>query len=149
MIGLGVTAPRPGCPATTFSATSPVKDPCEIKYRFDFPVIGEEDIGIPLNQIINDAKLQISESLPQLINTAFTAARPKINDVMSDVEYMIPEAVDEAMEQHVWPEIDRRKALLMAEVDVVKDDAVKAALAVTATVVMSVGLAAWWVKKGG
>jgi hypothetical protein len=35
-----------------------------------------------------------------------------------------------------------------AEVGLVKDDAIKGMLALTGMVVLSVGIAAWWVKKG-
>lgn len=112
-------------------------------YKVDmpFPWGKDTEIVLPVQTIVDDLWTAI---LPKL-NALETKL---IGDMEEEVAYYSPTAARKVLNEVILPAVDKELEVAFAKVDVVKEDALKAGLAITATVVLAVGLAAWWIKKG-
>lgn len=143
----GVGALGQACPLPPQGAVQ--KDPCERKYEFDIPIWGRSDIGVPMVQMMSEAFMTAERMAPTFVERMKPIIYPlvdqKIADAMAEVEMSIPAWTREAI-QAAQPEIDRQKELVAAQAELLRDEALKVAAALTGIVVLSVGLAAWWIK---
>ena len=125
------------CPPTSFPRGAARRDPCEITYKVDLPILGEEDVKLPINQVVNDVWLQLE---------------PKVNALVADVEGEImreaPDVAREVMDQIVIPRMHDQVEGAIAEIEVIRDDTVKALLIATGTTIAAIAFAAWWIKAG-
>lgn len=154
--GLGDTssvARASWCPPTSLKPGQ--RDPCETRYTFDLPLVGKTEFGLPVSAMTNDALLTVQQQLPQILDeslpTVYQRLAPYIADVkastFADLEYFVPELLDDLMKKQIIPELERQKENVIAEAEVLRDEALIAALAMTGIVAISVGVAAWWLRK--
>lgn len=148
---LGLGAPS-WCPPSTFNRDNPQRDPCEIGYKVDLPLLGETVIKMPVNQLINDIRVQLDRELPGIVDNVWTQAQPKLEQLVvgieDDMKYFVPVLVDEVLREQVSPMLEGELGVFLAQTNLIKEDALKALLLLTATTLLGVGLAAWWIKKG-
>jgi hypothetical protein len=135
----------PGCPPTSLKPGQ--RDPCEIKYGFDLPLVGQTEFGLPIPAITNDALLTIEQQLPAMLDNVLPMVeqkiQPYVNSVIADLEYELPSLADQIIKQQVLPELETQKQDLIAQADVMLQKAFLGALAIT-------GVAAfgyWYIKK--
>lgn len=126
----------------TYRAVGAGPGPVE-KYKIDapFPWGDNTEIAVPMQQMVDDAWQAISPKIDAL-------EAKLIQDMEGEMEIYAPVLVKQVMDEVVRPEIAKQMEVAFAEVGLVKDDAIKGMLALTGMVVLSVGIAAWWVKKG-
>jgi hypothetical protein len=113
------------------------------KYKVDapWPWGDNTEIALPVDALVSDA---------------WTAALPKINalesqlidDMENEATLFAPKLVKQVMDETVMPEIRDELEVMMAGLDLLEKDAMKAILAVGASVIIAVGVGAWWLKKG-
>jgi hypothetical protein len=122
------------------------RDPCEIRYSFDLPLVGETEFGLPIPAITNDAINTVKQQMPEL----YRSMQPYIEDVkasaFADLEYFVPELVGDVIDAEIMPIVEREKENIQARAEMLVGDTLKVAFVMTATVVAAVGIAAWWVK---
>lgn len=151
MYGAGLGAAPDWCPPTSYSRDEPRRDPCEVTYKFNLPVIGEREVAVPVNQIVNDIWLHVQSILPEIVDKSWEEAQPKINQLVAgverDLEYFVPELVDEVMQEQILPELERQLTIVFAKVDVMKDQAIQSAWGIGLLLTAAVGTAAWWVRS--
>lgn len=149
--GLGATPGRPSwCPATTLDAENPPKDPCEIAYSLEVPIVGRTTMRLPISQMTNDAIITAEQQLPGLLDRqlpmVWQKLAPYIFDVKSsiigDLEYWLPEQAQALMDDVVLPEWEAQKDSLVADMKL----AVEKAL-LGAALLGGAGLGVWWLWK--
>jgi hypothetical protein len=113
-------------------------------YKVDapFPWGENTEIKIPVQAMTDDAWAAV---YPHILDLETKL----IGDMEDEVRYFAPVIINKIIAENVRPELEKQMTVAFAKVDVAKDDAIKAALGVAGMVVLSVGLAAWWVKRGG
>lgn len=150
MNGAGLGAPS-WCPPSSFLRDHPSPDPCAITYKVDIPILGESDVKIPINQIINDIRLQLNQEMPGIIDNVWNQARPKIEQLVVDIQEELtrvaPDITNDLIRQTVMPLVYAEIEKLLAEVDVMVGNVTKVMLGVGGAIVLSVGIAAWWLKS--
>jgi len=114
-----------------------------VTYKVDapFPWGSNTEITVPMQQMVDDAWSAISPKITALESQL-------VSDMEDEMNLYGPQLASKVMTDVVNPEIAKQMEVAFAQVGIVKDDAIKAALALTGVIVLSVGLAAWWVKKG-
>lgn len=140
---LGAT--RPGnCPPA--SLPSGQRDPCEIEYAFDLPLVGKTSFGLPIPAMTNDALLTIQRQLPQVLDQSlpvvYQKLQPYIASLMADVEFEVPRLADQVLNAQVLPLIQREKEVALAEIEVITQ---KVLLGLGVLGVGGIG--AWWLIK--
>lgn len=141
---LGAT--RPGwCPQSSLKPGE--RDPCEVQYGFDLPIVGKTSFGLPIPAITNDALNTVEQRLPSLLDATLPVieqkVQPWINSVIADVQYEAPALVDKIIKQQVLPELQTQKEELLAQADVIMQ---KALLGTAVITLLAIG-GFWWVKK--
>ncbi len=151
-VGIGATPGRPTwCPATTLDAENPPKDPCEIAYSIEAPLIGRTTMRLPISQITNDAILTAEQQLPALIDRQLPMVWDKLQpyifqvkgSVLSDLEYWLPEQLESLLDDVVLPEWERQKEILVAETEVMMK---KMLVGVGFMAAAGVGIL-WWMRR--
>lgn len=151
--GLGATRPA-WCPPTSLRKGQ--TDPCEIPYEMDLPIFGKQTFRLPIPAMTNDAMNQVQARLPQVLDAtlpvAYEKVLPYVNslkaDLVRDIEFLGPRLAQDLMDDVVLPELELQKENIVAQANVLKDEALITAVAVGGMVVIAVGAAAWWIKKG-
>jgi hypothetical protein len=119
-------------------------------YPVRLPVVGQTTLEVPVSDMTNDALEAATASLPQYLPTYYQQLLPYINEqkglLMRDVEYLAPIVVDKVLDEEVLPEVERLKEYALAHVENIRDQAILALLAMTGTIVIAVGTAAWWIN---
>lgn len=112
-------------------------------YKVDapFPWGDNTEIKIPVQAMVDDAWAAAYPHILDLENKL-------IQDGEDEVNLYAPEAVRKVMKDVVMPSVNTELESVFAQVDVMKEDALKAALAIAGILVVAVGVSAWWVKKG-
>ena len=113
-------------------------------YKVDapFPWGKDTELVIPVQAMIDDAW---AAALPHLD----TLETKLIGDAEDEVSYYGPVATKKILDTVVTPYIDTELQTMLAQVDLLKNDAIKAGLALTGTVVIAISVAAWWIRKHG
>lgn len=141
------------CPQTSLKPGQ--RDPCETRYTFDLPLVGKTEFGLPVSAMTNDALLTVQSQLPGILDESlpliYQKLGPYIADVkasaFADLEYFVPELLDDLMKKQVIPELERQKENVIAEAEVLRDEALLTALAMTGILAISVGMGVWWLKN--
>ncbi len=113
------------------------------KYKVDapFPWGDDTEITLPIQELVNDAWSAVTPRINEL-------EAQLIEDMENEASLYAPRLVKQVMDSVVTPEMNRQMEVAFAELDMMETDALKALIAVGASMVLAVGLAAWWVKKG-
>lgn len=134
---LGAVRPT-WCPGT--SLQSGVRDPCEVQYSFDLPLVGKTTFGLPVPQMTNDALLTIQKQLPQLLDASlpviYQKAQPYIDDL---TDFVIPGVVSDLLKKQVVPMVDNQKEEIVAQANVLMQKMLLGVAVITAA-----GLGAFW-----
>ena len=105
--GLGATRPS-WCPGTSMSAGQ--RDPCEIEYAFDLPLVGKTSFGLPIPAMTNDAINAVQARLPQLLDQSLPVVYQKLQPYIDDLtDFVIPGVVSDLMKKQVTPMVDNQK----------------------------------------
>lgn len=137
---LGQEAPtRPTwCPSTSLRPGQ--RDPCEIEYAFDLPLVGKTTFGLPIPAITNDALITAQRQLPGLLDQSLPIVYSKLQPYIDDLtDFVIPRTVDKLMREEVQPLIEVEREKIIAEADTVVQKALLGVGIITAA-----GLGAWW-----
>jgi hypothetical protein len=112
-------------------------------YKVDapFPWGKDTEVTVPVDQMVSDTWAALAPSLE-----AFESKL--INDMEDEANLYGPRIAKQVMDEVVSPEIAKQMEIAFAQVDMVKADAVKAAVGIVAGLALVIGLSAWWVKKG-
>lgn len=140
---LGAT--RPGnCPPSSLPPGQ--RDPCEIEYAFDLPLVGKTSFGLPVPAMTNDALLTVQRQLPLLLDQSlplvYEKLRPYIASLMADVEFEVPRLADQVLTAQVLPLVQREKEIALAEVEVLTQKVLLGLGVLTAA-----GLGGWWLLR--
>lgn len=144
-IGLG--AARPGwCPPAEVP-----RDPCEIKYPVDIPIIGVEQVGVPVYRIVYDAMQAGTKFLPEYLPQVWQQLQPYIGQltdhavrtIESEADYLAEKLLDE----QVMPRVDVLHEELIDDANELRDELLVTILAVGAASILCIGLAAWWINE--
>jgi hypothetical protein len=131
------------------------RDPCEIKYQVDIPLIGVEEVGIPVNRITYDAMQAATDRLPQFMPEIYSTIEPYADrllgrvteDVIETVEFEAPYLADKLLEEKIMPRAEILKENLIANVENVVEEILVTLLAVGGATIVAVGVGAWWVNR--
>lgn len=112
-------------------------------YKVDmpFPWGKDTEVVVPVQAMVDDTWAALAPHIDAL-------EAKLIQDAEDEAAIYGPEATRKIMNQVVLPSVDKQMQEAFAELDVMKEDAVKALIYVGATMVLAVGFSAWWVKKG-
>lgn len=113
------------------------------KYKVDAPWPWGDDteIALPVAEIINDAWTALRPRLDELENKL-------VEDMENELSLYGPRLVKNVMDTVVLPRLRNEMEVAFAELDIVKTDVTKTLVAVGASLVIAVGVGAWWLKKG-
>jgi hypothetical protein len=113
-------------------------------YRVDapFPWGKDTELKLPVQAMIDDAW---AAAYPHLMDLEGKLIR----DMEDEVRYFAPVMADQLIDEKVRPELERQLEIVFAEIDILKEDALKAAVGIAAGLALAVGLGAWWVKRRG
>lgn len=135
--GLGAVRPT-WCPGTSLKAG--VRDPCEIQYSFDLPIVGQTTFGLPIPQMTNDALLAVKQQLPAILDQTLPTVYQKVQPYIDDMtDFVIPSVIDSVLKKQLIPVIDNQKEQIVAEANVLLQ---KALFGVA--VVAAAGLGGYW-----
>lgn len=132
-VALGAVRPS-WCPGTSLAAGQ--RDPCEVEYAFDLPLVGKTSFGLPIPAMTNDAINTAMSRLPQLLPVVYQQLQPYIDDL---TDFVIPGVVSDLMKKQVVPMVDNQKEEIVAEANVLLQKALLGFAVVTAA-----GLGAYW-----
>lgn len=110
----------------------PRRDPCSIKYIVDLPVLGEEEVEVPVKQLTEDF---------------MSTLRPQINEVKSELIVDAKELIRDTLENTLRPEIESQKVELLSDINREANKALVTLSVIAFTIVGAVGLAAWYTLK--
>lgn len=112
-------------------------------YKIDapFPWGKDTEIVVPVQAMVDDSWAALSPHIDEL-------EAKLIQDGEDEMSVYGPVAVKNIMDTIVLPRMNTELEQAVAEFDVVKEDALKTLVAVGATLVVAIGVAAWWIKKG-
>lgn len=136
--GLGAVARPTWCPGT--SLKTGVRDPCEIQYSFDLPLVGQTTFGLPIPQMTNDALLAIKQQLPAILDQTLPMVYQKAQPYIEDLtDYVVPNAVSKILTKQIAPMVDNQKEEIIAQANLLVQ---KTLLGIG--VITAVGLGAYW-----
>jgi hypothetical protein len=139
--GLGAVRPA-WCPGTSLKPGQ--RDPCEIEYAFDLPVVGKTTFGLPIPAMTNDALLTVQQRLPEVLDQSLPVVYQKLQPYIDDLtEFVIPGVVDTILKKQVGPMIENQKAEIIAQADLVVQ---KALLGIGIITAAGLGIY-WYIRK--
>lgn len=135
--GLGAVRPA-WCPGTSLKAGQ--RDPCEVEYAFDLPLVGKTSFGLPIPAMTNDAINTAQQRLPQLLDQTLPMIYQKLTPYIEDLtDYVIPSTVQSVLTKQVGPIVENQKEEIIAESEVLLQ---KALLGMG--VLLAAGLGGYW-----
>jgi hypothetical protein len=139
--GLGAVRPA-WCPGTSLKPGQ--RDPCEIEYAFDLPIVGKTTFGLPIPAMTNDALLTVQQRLPEVLDQSLPVVYQKLQPYIDDLtEFVIPGVVDTILKKQVVPMIENQKAEIIAQADLVVQ---KALLGIGIVAAAGLGIY-WYIRK--
>ena len=138
-VAVGLDAVRPAwCPGV--SLKEGVRDPCEIKYSFDLPLVGQTTFGLPIPQMTNDALTAVQKQLPGILDQSLPVIYQKAQPYIEDItDYVIPNAVNKILTKQVAPMVDNQKEEVIAHANLLVQKVLLGVGVITAA-----GLGAYW-----
>lgn len=112
-------------------------------YKVDmpFPWGKDTEVVVPVQQMVDDTWAALAPHIDEL-------EAKLIQDSEDEMSIYGPVAAKKIIDTVVMPAVNNELEQAVAEFDILKEDAVKALVAVGATIVIAIGVSAWWVKKG-
>jgi len=146
-LGAVATAVRPSwCPPAEVP-----RDPCEIAYPVDIPLIGRETVGVPVYRMVYDAMQAGTKFLPEYLPEVWQQLQPYIAEVQDDVvrtiEYEADYLADELLDKKVMPRLNAVTDELVGTATGWRDEILMTLMAVGAASIIAVGVSAWWINK--
>jgi hypothetical protein len=131
------------------------RDPCEVRYEVDIPLIGVTEVGLPIERATHDAIQSAVARLPQYLPQVYDQATPYIDDILAKAmdravrtaEYEADYLADKMMEEKVMPRVETLKENLVANVGNFVEEILVTVVAVGAASIIAVGVGAWWVNR--
>jgi hypothetical protein len=124
---------------------------CEIQYPVDIPIIGREDVGLPIYRVTYDALQAVSKFLPERLPEWYATALPYIEnlkrDAMDDVTQVVEREVDYLASELMSREVDPRLADAEVKLKSLGNELMITSAALSGAVILAVGVAAWWVRS--
>lgn len=111
-------------------------------YKIDapFPWGSDTEITLPVDAMVADTWTALQPRLDALETKL-------VQDMEMEMDIYAPQLIKELMDEVVRPEISKQMEIGFAQVGLIENDALKAALAIAGMVMLSVGIAAYWVKS--
>lgn len=122
------------------AARPPQRDPCAVKYVVDLPILGEEEVEVPVEQLSQDFMSSVVRRLPSHLPQIF-------RDIQPHVDEMADELIQDTLELKLRPEIEAQKAALIGDIRTEANKAMVTMGFIALTIVGGVGLAAWYTYK--
>jgi len=145
LTGLGATRPT-WCPPAEVP-----QDVCEIKYSVDLPLIGREQVGLPVYRVTYDALQAVTQFLPERLPEWYEAAKPYIDNIrretIADATKVIEQEADYLASELMEREVDPRLADVETRVNGIAKEIMVATAALSGAVMITVGVAAWWIRR--
>ncbi len=150
LFGLGAATRPSWCPPINESV-----DPCEMRYSVDIPIIGRTDVGVPINRMVNDAMQSATQQLPAYLPIFMQQVQPYIDstvaaieaDAVKTIEYEVNYLTRELMTKQVDPRVTALVDEVTAEANALKDEVLKTLMILGATILLGVGVSAWWINR--
>ena len=116
------------------------RDPCEIEYAFDLPLVGKTSFGLPIPAMTNDAINAVQARLPQLLDQSLPVVYQKLQPYIDDLtDFVIPGVVSDLMKKQVTPMVDNQKEEIVAQANLLIQKTLLGVAVITAA-----GLGAYW-----
>lgn len=136
-VALGAVRPT-WCPGTSLAAGQ--RDPCEVEYAFDLPLVGKTSFGLPIPAMTNDAINTVQARLPQLLDQTLPVIYQKLQPYIDDMtDFVIPSVVSDLMKKQVTPMVDNQKEEIVAQANLLIQKTLLGVAVITAA-----GLGAYW-----
>lgn len=137
IVALGAVRPT-WCPGTSMSAGQ--RDPCEIEYAFDLPLVGKTSFGLPIPAMTNDAINAVQARLPQLLDQSLPVVYQKLQPYIDDLtDFVIPGVVSDVLKKQVTPMVDNQKEEIVAQANLLIQKTLLGVAVITAA-----GMGAYW-----
>lgn len=136
-VALGAVRPT-WCPGASLAAGQ--RDPCEVEYAFDLPLVGKTSFGLPVPAMTNDALNTVMTRLPQLLDQNLPVVYQKLQPYIDDLtDFVIPGIVTDLMKKQVVPMVDNQKEEIVAQANILLQKMMLGVAVITAA-----GLGAYW-----
>jgi hypothetical protein len=99
------------------AARKPSRDPCSVKYLVDLPLLGEEEVEIPLEQLTNDILNSAVRNLPKVLPQVYREATPYVEQIKRDIQEEVDELFQGVLDKTLRPEIEAQKAQLLSDIN--------------------------------
>jgi len=127
------------------------QDVCEIKYSVDLPLLGREQVGLPVYRVTYDALQAVSDFLPERLPEWMATAQPYIDNIrretIAEATKVIEQEADYLASELMTREVDPRLAEVETKVRDISKEIMIATAALSGAVMITVGLAAWWIRR--
>jgi hypothetical protein len=135
--GLGATRPA-WCPPAEVP-----RDVCEIK------------VGLPVYRVVYDAMNAAADQLPQVLPELEAAVQPAVDrmvarisdDMARTVEYEVDYLTGKLMREEINPLVEKFTSDAELRASKLVNEILVTTAALSAGVIIAVGVAAWWIKK--
>lgn len=129
------------------AARKPRADPCAFTYVIDLPIIGEEEVEVPVEQLSSDFMSSVVRRLPNHLPQIFQDVEPFVNYVKQGTIRDIDNLVQRTLDRKVRPEIEAQKVQFLADVREEGNRLLVSAMLISMGLVGGLGLLAWYYKK--
>jgi hypothetical protein len=93
------------------------KDPCAVKYLVDLPVLGEEEVEVPINQLTNDILSSATRQLPNYLPKIYNEVTPYVTQIKADIQEEVEDLLQKGLDRTLRPEIEAQKAQLLSDIN--------------------------------
>lgn len=125
----------------------PQRDPCAVKYIVDLPLLGEEEVEVPVERLSSDFMASVTRQLPRHLPQIFADLQPHIDRIEGEAIDEAEALIQRTLDRKLRPEIESQKVQLLSEVRQEVNSALVVMGLIGITIVGGVGLAAWYTKR--
>lgn len=129
------------------SRRPPQRDPCSVSYVVDLPILGEEEVEVPVRQLSQDFMASVTRQLPQHLPQIFADLQPHIDQVKAGLFEDANLLIQDTLEDTIRPEIESQKVELLSDINREANKALVTLGIITITMVGAVGLATWYTTR--
>jgi predicted PurR-regulated permease PerM len=99
------------------AARRPAKDPCAVRYIVDLPVLGEEEVEVPITQLTNDILSSATRQLPSFLPKIYKEVTPYVDQIKTDIQDEVEDILQNGLDRTLRPEIEAQKAQLLSDIN--------------------------------
>lgn len=99
------------------AARRPQKDPCAVRYIVDLPVLGEEEVEVPVAQLTNDILSSAARQLPNYLPSIYREVTPYVEQIKTDIQEEVEDLLQSGLDRTLRPEIEAQKAQLLSDLN--------------------------------